>query len=199
MRTVFAILAAAWALAAPLGAARADDAAAPHAGLSGSFVYIYTFLDVREVEFGPRLLDQLDSQLMADLEKGGARAKVLRFKASQPAQAYAFKTQFPVRGSVYSTDPISVDETIQSNLADEAAVGARYRLVEFPVSVSVRGPHEYYAIRYTLIDCATGKTVWQVVNHGKHLIWVKVDEDAEGRARKMTEEVLEQLKTAGYL
>lgn len=200
-RTRAVAVALAFALATPLSV-RADDVSTPPAAaprLQGKFIYIYSFLDVRESDFGPRFLDQIDAQLIADLKKGGAHAKVLRFKNSQTGQYYAFGRNVPMRGSMQTSDQVPVNETVRSNLSDEALAGANYRLIIFPSNFEQMGAGQVYQIRFVLIDCATNKTVWQTFYVGKHLTWWKNDEGAQGRAKKLTDEIVAKMTAAGYL
>jgi hypothetical protein len=201
MKAFIGILAAVVALAAPLSV-RADDSSRTHmetTRLQGAFVYIYSFLDVRENDFGPRILDQIDAQLIAGFKKGGAESKVLRFKESAEGRDYAEARTVPFRGSVRTTEHVPVNETVHSNLSDETAVGATYRLLVFPSNFVQSNAWQFFDIRFFLIDCATNKTVWQTTIKGRHLTWWKNDEGAEGRARKITDDVMGQLKAAGYL
>src|SRR5690349_16713782 len=71
-------LASASAAEAPR-APQVPAAPAPKVSLRGSFVYIYTFLDVREDEFGLEVIEEFDRQIVSRFDAEGVKSKVLRF------------------------------------------------------------------------------------------------------------------------
>ena len=159
--------------------------------LRDSFVYIYNFLDVREAEYGDKVLAQFDRQLIEALGKSHAGARVLRFRDSpvmrQSGQTYTGVTNVPVA------------ETIIANLADERAMGARYRLIVFPSSYSLAGAWRFYEVRWMLMDIRTGRRVWSYLYKGKHMVMWRTNENSEARGRKLVNAAWSELQKAGLL
>ena len=185
---------------APPAAPRPPVMVAPAATkLQGAFVYVYSFLDVRDQQFGPRMLDQLDQQLTADLSAEGVSSKVLRFKDSTVGETFAQSGQQPGAWGYSGSDLIPVNQTIASNAADERATGARFRLIVFPANFSTQGAWQFYDVRWILIDAATGVRVWQNVYKTSHLTWWRNDEDSVNRAKGMLAKVMADLKGTGLL
>jgi hypothetical protein len=194
-------------LSAPSWGQSSGAAATAHSSdkplLKGSFVYVYSFMDVREAEFGPQILNQLDSQLLAELDADGVRAKILRFKQSAVGQAYsqeeAITHAAPFEYHSPGSDLVPVSKTIAANAPDEAATGAGFRLIEFPSSFSTQGAWRYYGVRWDLIDATSGLRIWSRVYNGSHPVLFKNDEDAQSRAKAMLAAVIGDFKRAGFL
>jgi hypothetical protein len=165
---------------------------APGEKLQGSSIYVYTFLDVRDAEFGRKVVDQFETQVVAALAQAGIRAKALRFKKS-PAGAMYVSPSATSRGNWFSgysyakTDQVPVSEVVTSNVADEMAVGARYRLLVLPSSYNVYGSWQYYTLRWILMDIGTGRMLWSHSYSGKHLMLWKPDENSVKRAKKLVD------------
>ncbi|GEM_PF-4410747 len=186
---------------------------APNVSLRGSTVYVYSFLDIRENELGPKLLDQFDLQLGEELRKSGVTAKVLRFKKSAAGMAflaaqreemrrlgfYDEKTIAEgIRGGAIS---IPVGDTISQNVGDERRIGARYRLVIFPNETTLRPGimGTSYAIRWDLTEIRSGHVVWSTTSEGRKVDGWKIDEDSEGRAKRIVDGVVSEMKTSGLM
>ncbi|MBC7032796.1 hypothetical protein G6O48_28235, partial [Salmonella enterica subsp. enterica serovar Enteritidis] len=61
-----------------------ENATQPAVKLPGSLLYVYSFLDVRENEFTPKMLDQFDAALIARLDALKVSSKILHYnKAKQ--------------------------------------------------------------------------------------------------------------------
>lgn len=160
------------------------------ASLRNSFVYVYNFLDVREEQYGDKVLAQFDAQLIDRLEFVGAHAKVLRYRDS-PAMKPG--------GSHFGSTMIPVAETIFANLADEAATGAKYRLIAFPASYTLSGAWRFYEVRWILVDVRTNRKIWSYLYSGKHLVMLRTNENAEARGRKLVRAAWDSMKAAGLL
>ena len=167
--------------------------------LTGASVYIYSFLDMRPVEFGQAMLDQLDLQLQTALSASNATSKVLRFRDSQPGASFAPRSEFPTYGITQSTDKIPIGETIASNFAAERAFRARYRLIVYPNYLFVSGPWRVYTIHWMLFDCATNNIVWSHNYNGRSLIWLTVSESGATQARPVVKDLVAGLKADGLL
>lgn len=200
-----------WALAAAIAAAMTVRAAQPppaeaavaapapapqKVSLRGSSIYIYTFLDVRENEFGLEVLDQVDEQLLARFAGETVRAKVLRFRNSPIGQ------NFSAGGSTYygsSTAFVPVERVIAANRVDEEAVGARYRLVVFPANYEITGAWQYYEIRWDLYDTQSGRLIWSFVYNAQHMKRRSTSQNSAKRAKKFIDQPIETMRRKGYI
>lgn len=150
-------------------------------------VYIYSFLDLREGMFGPSMLAATNRQLVDKLAAVGVKAKVLPFKQSEQGR------YFPV---TRASAEIPVEKVIAANAAEEAALGARYRLIIFPQATENQGTWFVYDVRWELVDIKTGRNVWVVKTHGGRLIMWHADEEPEGRAATLVDSLIKEMKTA---
>lgn len=180
------------ALSPETAAIEADVRAASPPKISGAFVYVYSFLDIRQDQFGRDCIALIDNHLIDALKQSGADAKVLNFKESAIGMDTAelsspgtSSTQIPVRG------------TILSNAADEHAVGARYRLIVFPTSFRPIGAGQSWEIRWSLIDTTNDRTIWTSLTHGHRVIWASTNEGADTRARNIVKAFMAELRTSG--
>jgi len=163
--------------------------------LRGSSIYIYTFLDVRQNEFGLKVVNQVDQQLVERFADEDVDAKVLRFRNSTIGQNYLLGSGFA--GS--SASVIPVEQVMAANTEDEQAVGARYRLVVFPANYEITGAWQYYEIRWVLYDIQSGRRVWSYLYSGRHLMMWSAGENSVKRAKKFIDKAMTALKGAGYL
>lgn len=158
--------------------------------IRSSKVYAYSFLDLRDSELGSTMLSQIDSQLTQSLASASVSLKVLRFKDSDIGRSYA---------TTNSGMSVPVRQTIESNISEEKAYGAEYRLVIFPSKITLSGAWKFYDIRWDLIDVKTGNRVWSSSSQGKHLTMWKNDEDPEGRAKVIVDGVIAEFKKSGLI
>jgi hypothetical protein len=180
----------------PLAPPPPGSAAALPAKLQGSFVYVYSFLDVREDEYTPKVLGQFDADLTARLAALHIPSKILRFNDSSRGkeESYAKKT-----GYGDSSRLVPVGETVARNFDDEHASGARFRLVIFPANFTTSGVWRSYDIRFQLMDSFLNKQVWEYVYSGKHMVMLKDSENAQARSKKILDHAFEELKAKGFL
>lgn len=162
--------------------------------LAGASVFIYSFLDFRESEFSPQLLDQIDEQLEAALRAHGANSTVLRFKNTTIGSMYA-QPRRKLFGSSSQWDRVPVDEVIGENGPAERAFHAKYRLVEFPDDFEMfQTGGRRFTIRWVLVDCASGEILLNHAYTGKNLIWLSNGERAESRAKAIVGAFLSTLR-----
>jgi hypothetical protein len=166
------------------------------AKLSGSFLYVYSFLDVRQNEYTPKVLDQFDDDLTTRLSASGISSKILRYTESAKGkdEFFAAKTQV---GDDSRSVPVS--ETIGGNLADERTSKARFRLIVFPANFTLSGAWRFYDIRFILMDTATNKRLLEYTYSGKHLVMMRDSENAQARSRKILDAAFAELKAKGFL
>lgn len=171
--------------------------------LRGSVVYVYSFLDIRDEWFGPRMMQQLDDQIISGFKSETIRSNLLNFKDSPIGQSFSQATS-TCRGGLWgcrtsSSEIIPVRDVIVGNASDEAKSGAAYRMVVFPASFTRSGAWQYYTIRFSLYDVKTGSRLWSFNYNGRHLSLWRADEDSAGRVSKMMTEVLADLKRCGFI
>lgn len=172
-----------------------ESAAHSAVKLTGSLLYVYSFLDVREAEFTPKVLDQFDAALTTRLEGLKVKSKILHYnKAVQDdGVLVANKTAF---GS--NTRMIPVGRTIDRNLTDERAVHARYRMIIFPDNFESNGAWRFYEIRFILMSTDDNRRVFEYTYSGKHLVLLKNSENADARSKKVLDSVFNELQAKGF-
>lgn len=168
--------------------------------LPGSFLYIYSFLDIGTEELGPRMVTQLNQHITERFGAMGIETRLLAFADSAEGQIFRSSPETRQYGSMTSTTrSIPIGETIFRNLADETATGARYRLIVFPSNYRGEGVWQYYDIRWILLDTTVNREVWSYTSQNKKLTLWRSDEDSKGRARKTLDLVAAAMKEAGLL
>jgi hypothetical protein len=173
-----------------------EQTAAPsQPSLVGSSVYIYSFLDFRQSQFSPQVLDQIDEQLEAALWARGTTSTVLRFKNTVVGSMYSQPKRRLFDPSSESAQ-VPVDEVIGENEAAERSFHAKYRLVEFPDDFKEsEGAGQRFTIRWVLVDCSTGEILLNHAYTGKELIWWSNGERSESRAKAIIEAFLSTLRS----
>jgi hypothetical protein len=168
----------------------ATRAATDGTSLRDTQIYIYSFLDAREIEFGPNLLTEFDAQFIGELEKSGVKGKILRFKDSDIGRYYSMTN---------TGMQLPVGQVIESNLSNERAFDAKYRLIIFPNRMRLSGAWKFYDVQWDLFDTQTGKRVWSTTSYGKHINMWKNDEDPRARAKTIVDGVLTELRNSRLL
>lgn len=182
----------------PLPPAQAAAIDAATMKLPGSFVYVYSFLDVRKDEYTPKVLAQFDADLVARLRALGISSKVFHFTESSRSQEEFFANKV-TDGAQSQSRMIPVGETIDGNVADERAAKARFRLVIFPDNFTLAGAWRFYDIRFMLMDIASGRTILEYAYSGKHMVILKNSENAEARSRKILDGAFAEMRAKGAL
>lgn len=165
--------------------------------LKGNFVYIYSFLDVREDGYTAKVIDQFDADLLARLDTVSSDGKILRFKESKVSRSDEFFAGGSVHGSESRSIPVM--QTIASNLQDEVASNARYRLIIFPSNYIVSGAWRHYEIRFVLMDTITDRRMMSYNYSGRHMVLFSNSENAASRSKKIIDALFEQLAAEGFL
>lgn len=176
---------------------------APKPHLRDSFVYIYSYMDVREDHFGPVMLANMDAQLTADLKARNIATKLVAWKSTAAYQQQkladdAYNAGNPDPAPPFRDPPVLPFEKVLAEKAgDEKASGARYRLVVFPKNFSTSGPWRYYQVVWNLYDIETNKKVWTYIYNGEALVWWRENENADKRAKKMVDTFIGELSKSG--
>lgn len=152
--------------------------------LNGKSVYVYSFMDIRDSEFGTKMLQSLDNQLISGFENEGVKAKVLDFLDSEAAISF----------SMSNSGELPLDAFVLKNQKDENSFGANFRLIIIPSQMTLQGAWKYYDVRWSLIDAKTNKIVWRAMSEGSHLTGMYNDENPDGRAQTILKELFLQLK-----
>ena len=160
------------------------------ASVKNSKIYIYSLLDLRDAEFGPSMLAEVEKLLTFELAKGAAISKVLRFKDSEIGRYYSTTS-----GGM----SIPIKQMLDSNLHDEQGFGADYRLIIFPSKMTLTGAWKFYDIRWEIFDIKTNKRIWGSISQGKHLTLWKSDEDPQARAKTIVDAVIAEMRKSGIL
>lgn len=151
------------------------------ASLRGTKILFYDFLDVREAEFTPAVLTEMESQLIGELGQNQVSAELIRFKDTPTGLSFA---------NAMGGAMIPVGEVISSQKAREAEAGIRYRLIAFPADFQSIGAWRHYAIRWLVIDAATNQIVLRSEYAGKHMVMWKNSENAAARAKKLVGHIM---------
>jgi hypothetical protein len=157
-------------------------------------IYIYSFLDLREIEFTRKVLDALDSGLKDRLHAVNADATILEYR--QTPQGEFLSDSLSVG---QSSTAVPVRAVIAANATQEAATGAKLRMVIFPSRYDVAGAWRFYDIRWLIYAVGSNKPVLDYTYHGKHLVMLKNSENATGRANKLLDAVFDEMKAKGLI
>ena len=158
--------------------------------IRNSAVYIYSFLDIREDEFGPSMLAELNKQLVQVLSNSGVPSKILRFKDSEYSKTFSL---------VDKSMSIPVQETILGNANQEQEFGAKYRMIVFPTEMSTSNMSNIYVIRWDLVDLNTGEIMWSITSRGTHMKMWKNDEAPEARAKTIVDGFVNEMMKSNML
>jgi hypothetical protein len=154
--------------------------------LKGSRVFVYSFLDIRDNEFGLNMLTEVDKQLTQALQKSDVTARVLRFRDSETGKYFPLLTNGGVS--------IPIRQTFASNATAEQELGADYRLVIFPKKMTLSGAWKFYEISWELISTKSGERVWMTTSQGKHINAWKNDEDPVERAKTIVDGIVVEMR-----
>lgn len=178
----------------PIGPAPVGAVGDSVAKIGGASVYVYSFLDVRQDEFTPKVLDNFDAALTSRFNGTTVSSKILRY-----AQAKQAAGQFAARRSLQGSDNqmIPVAETILRNRADEESQKADYRLIIFPSNFVSSGAWRAYEIKFVLVNIANNQTVLDYTYQGRHMVVFKESENADGRTNKILESFFVEMRSKG--
>ena len=164
----------------------------PH--LAGSSVYIYSFLDAREMEFTRLVLDQINGDLKERLSAASVKTDELEFLKSPTGGGFSAGMSV---GQSSTTLPLR--QVIVDTAAEEAQFGAQYRLIVVPAYFGIAGAWRFYTIRWSLVDSHTGRVVWDYSYTGKHMVMWKNSENAKARSQKILDALFAELHAKSVL
>lgn len=156
--------------------------------LTGASIYAYSFLDVREDVYTPKVLDQIKTDLAERFGLIGAKLTSLAFKDTEVARRYSSAVR-PGLNSTY----VPVELVMLRNRGQEREAGAKYRLLIFPSNYTVSGSWRFYEIRWELIEVRSGRRVWGYTYSGKHLVLWRSSENSKARSKKIVDALFAQL------
>jgi hypothetical protein len=161
--------------------------------ISGSRVYIYSFLSPARQAMGSRVLEAFDRQLIDRLAQHSVAAEFGNSSLT------AFEA--PLSGFGTSRIPLPITETIRKNADEEAAFGAVYRLIIAPRFFSqtqFSGDGGSYRVIWTLMEVATGDVVWQTEMAGAYTPMIYDNERSEERASIIIDGAFVQMQQSGH-
>ena len=157
-------------------------------------IYVYSFLDFREAEFTRKVLDTISSDLTERLKAANCASQILEFRKTPQGEflsdAFAVGT---------SSTPIPVRAVITGNAAQEAASGAKLRLLIFPARYDVAGAWRFYSIRWMLYVPGNNRPFLDYTYSGKHLVMWSNSENASARSKKILDAVFDDSKANGLI
>ena len=182
------------AVVAALGAcatARFETAAKPGTlpAITGTQVYVYSFLDIRNSDLGAAMVAAVNQRLVARLGERGVEARVL---------TYSEATGKPVAGWA-GTVSVPIAQILAEHRDEETSFGAEYRLLIMPASMNLYGANQSYQIRWSLAEVASDREMWMTTLRGDRTVWWSQSEDAEARAATFVDGVIAEMTGSGLL
>ena len=179
---------------------------APGTTLRGTVVYVYSFLDVRTEDMGPRMVDQLNSQLEQALNCASVQTKFLLFRDAEtaaPSDEVRSESSRPmpelVPNLTEGRTSVPVMGTIARNTAAEAASGAKYRLVVLPSYMSQWGDFRSLDVSWRLTDINTGRVIWAFTTTDRIYQWGRNDVNSRARAASLVKKAMAALRKYGLI
>lgn len=163
-------------------------------------LYIYSFLDVRQKNYGAEFLRLVRLELDAALTSANIKHVQLWSQDSELSGA-ALTTNRTIdvfRGASESTY-VPVKELVSSNLAQEQQFGAEYRLLIFPSQTNTTGTGYEYTIRWVLMDAKDQRTVWSTTSRLETFVLISANENAEGRAKGFVNGLIAEWRRLGLV
>jgi hypothetical protein len=151
-------------------------------------VYVYSFIDIRTEDLGPKMMDEMERQLALGLENRGVASEQHWFLDDPLGAAYARSQR---------AERVPVRIVIERNAEAERRFGAPYRLVVFPSEMQVDGPNYTYDIDWRLEDARTNQVVWSTTSRATHINIYSRDEDPVNRARGLVDRLIIQMDRSG--
>jgi hypothetical protein len=155
--------------------------------LRNSRVFVYSFLDVRDVEFGPNMLLEFDRQLVQAFQNSDTTSTFMRFRDSDIGKYFVLTN---------STVRVPTKEIIERNAERERTLGTEYRLIIFPVKLTRAGAWVHYDVRWELVNAKTGLAVWSTTSQGRHLNAWKNDEEPVARAKTIVDGIITEMRNS---
>lgn len=160
-----------------------------HVTLVGSQVYVYSFLDIRNSEFGTRMVRAANEQIVEGLGARGVQSEFITYHQTEAGMATTSEG-----GSMV----IPIDQIVASRRAYEQQIGADFRLLVIPSQMLVNSAAHDFEVRWVLVDTSDNRTVWQSTLRGSRTVWVGGnDSDPENRARRFVEGLFVQMQQRG--
>lgn len=169
------------------------EQAAPKS-IRDSSIYVYSFLDFREAEFTRKVLDTLNADLEERLKGLNTSSHLLEFRKTPQGEYLSDSI-----GVGHSTTAVPVPAVIAGNASDEAASGAKLRLVIFPSRYDLAGAWRFYDIRWLLFVVGNKRPFLDYTYRGKHLVMWSNSENADARSKKILDALFDELKAKGLL
>lgn len=146
-------------------------------------LYIYSFLDVKDQEYGPEFLKLARAEL--DTALTAAKVRHVQAWSRDPeltgAALVTTRKYIPLQGNQQSTY-VPVNEVVAANRFQEREFGTQYRLLVFPSQTDFTGMGFQYRIEWELIDLRTQRRAWTATSF-LETVAVTSNENAQARAQ----------------
>jgi hypothetical protein len=124
-------------------------------------LYVYSFLDVKDQDYGTEFLKLARAGL--DTALSGANVRHVQAWSRDPELAGAAlvttRRYIPFKGNQQSTY-VPVNEVVAANRPQERQFGAQYRLLIFPSQTDFMGMGYQFRIQWELVDLRTERSAW---------------------------------------
>lgn len=154
--------------------------------LKNSTIHAYSMLDIRESEFGEKMLSSLNANISEKFKSRGIESTVNVFKESKTAQLF----------SISNSGVLPVEEFVKEKTNEENISNVKYRLIILPSQMTVSGSWRFFKITWILQDAKTSKMVWKGISQGEHLVQFSVNESPDSRAEIISKSLFAQLDAA---
>lgn len=175
----------------------ASEVFAKDLSLNGKRIYVYSFLDTISNDYGPKMVTEIDSQIVKEFAQSGMIVNLLSFLNSEPGKKFSLVKDKSGVGNVSINVPVG--GTITSNQANERMFGAEYRLIVFPSVRSSSSKFNNYQIRWDIYHIKTGNLVWSATSKGLHEKRESNDQEAIYRAKQVVDSAVNELKSKKLL
>ncbi|MBV1928263.1 MAG: hypothetical protein KUG81_01970 [Gammaproteobacteria bacterium] len=150
-------------------------------------VVAYSALDIREEQFGDKMLSSFKEQLISRFDKYGVKTTVLNYNDSEVGTAPY------VSGKMSGSVSFSMDKFISQYQNLEVKNSADYRLSIIPSKMTISGSLIDFDITWLLIDAKSNLLVWKGVSKGTHNVMFSANEMPEMRALLLVDSLFSEL------
>lgn len=169
-------------------------------------IYVYSFMDLREKEIGPKLMLHFRQQLTTQLKEIGIESRQLWFNDS-PIRADFSIVKTPAGttqegGSLVTRNVIKavpIAQMVEANRSSESEFAPTHRMLIFPEDVFSGNARTGYQLRWDIVDARTGKLEWTTRSSTSNFNWWTSDEAPAQRARVLAEGIITQMRGNGVL
>ncbi len=163
---------------------------------SGADIYIYSFLDMREQEFGSDMLRNVHDQLSNALKSRGFDVQMFYYRDYLDSED-SFVSRISSIG--HNSEIVPIKAIIEKNKTKEMEFGTDYRLIAFPNDFKIHGANQFFSIGWALTDNTSLKPLWSTEQGGGRTVWLKQDEMSDKRAADFISALISEMETSGLI